>query len=63
MGKSSSPSRAPELKALKHVTFLNKSSCAGTWTVKEHDISKDRWPVSQTKFGNRSRSEANTITS
>ena len=50
MGKSSSPSRAPELKALKHVTFLNKSSCAGTWTVKEHDISKDRWPVSQTKI-------------
>ena len=36
MGKSSPPSRAPEtfLKALKHVTFLNKSSCAGTWTVK-----------------------------
>ena len=30
--------------------FHNKSSCACTWTVKVHDISKDRWPVSQPKF-------------
>ena len=27
------------LKVLMLVTFLNKSSCARTWTVKVHDIS------------------------
>ena len=47
------------LKALMLVTFLDKSSCARTWTVKVHDISKDRWPVSQPKFRNRSQPEAN----
>ena len=30
--------------------FHNKSICASSWTVKENDISKDRWPVSQPKF-------------
>ena len=30
--------------------FHYKSSCACTWTVKVHNISKDRWPVSQPKF-------------
>ena len=47
------------LKALMLDTFLNKSSCVRTWTVKVHEISKDRWPVSEPKFRNRSRPEAN----
>ena len=38
--------------------FLNKSSCDSSWTVKEHDISKDVWPVAQLRFS--SRLEANT---
>ena len=47
------------LKELMLVTFLNKSSCVRTWTVKVHDISKDGWPVSKPKIRNRSRSEDN----
>ena len=31
--------------ALVLFQFLNKSSCASTWFVKGHDITKDGWPV------------------
>ena len=46
------------LRSCRHwssTNFHNKSSCACTWTVKEHDISKERWPLSQPKFCGRTR--------
>ena len=27
--------------------FLSSSSCASVWFVKEHDMTKDGWPVAQ----------------
>ena len=43
--------------------YHNKSICASSWTVKENDISKDRWPVSQTKILRRPASQHDHIVS
>ena len=46
------------MKASVSTKFNKKAGCASIWSVKEHDIPKDVWPVAKLRFS--SRPEANT---
>ena len=43
-------------------TILERAlNCASTWSAQEYEISKNRYPVAQSKFSNRDEASDNTV--